>query len=915
MLIIHLSAGHTDIQKLITFQGTLDQLFAIVEHEGGVDGGIVVQDCLQLMSNLLSFNVSNQNYFRETGCVPKLAKLLTLTDDEKGGEGISPSAKEQRDANVQYALRLLRLFVVPGGLGTVANQNALVGAGLLHIVTTIAFLSSCELPARAEALKAVADLIDGNESLQHSFSQIQVALPSIQPPPPPPPPPASAPAKKEVEEGAEEAAEGIAEEAGEEHCGVIEALLDLALWDSTATGHAFDARFAACRCLEAYFHGNSPVRTFFLKHAIELHSVADPSPNALTSLLRLDSASRADPYRVWIASVIAIHLIYDDTAAKALAAEMREGDADAGEEVVTAIQGISANLVTALQHQYDPRIAIGFLMLLCIWLYGDSDAVDDFLSETSSVQSLVSAVKENGVDPVVQGLATFLLGILYEFSHQTSPVTRLHLHQLLATQMTRDLYVNKITVLRSHPLIRDFEASKDDRMPGHRRRKHGLPEVYFDHVFIEFLKENYSTVMRAIDKAPELETRVLANGTVKASNGVNLEELQSLRAQLAEASERLERIEADRERERQATEQKHSAALEQLERDRHDEREALKAQHSAALVGLEKAKRNAETQLATAQSSSKRARDALNAEQRKNRDELDRLQKRAEADKVASEERLRSFVEDLTQRNRRLMEEKEAQLKTLREQAKELPPLKRRLDEAAGELEDRERKLDHMRRQAEELVKRTNTIVAEREERLQVVQARLQEAEANFLALQQASEEVQRKAAAAELERQTQQEEEQGRLRGQLERAQQALSEKEGLLAAQREEHDRQLAEIQRKIEAAQEEHVAELESSLALADELKENLNVARKDLAAAAAAAADDLQRRKQEEGAKSKAEEGQLAKAMQEKEELQKKSTELQTEIEDLFMVMGDLEEKRKNDKVPSIPVLPLNSFADC
>ncbi|KAF8536439.1 p115 like vesicle tethering protein [Trichophaea hybrida] len=579
LLIIHLSAGHTDIQKLITFQGTLDQVFSIIDMEGGVDGGIVVQDCLQLLSNLLSFNVSNQNYFRETGCVSKLAKLLTLSEDE-----VPPFAKEQRDTNIQYALRLVRLFVVPGGLGTATNQNALVAAGLLHLVITVAFLSSCEMTVRAEALKAIADLIDGNESLQHSFAQIQVALPHLQP---------------------QSNGEDAEEENGEAHCGVIEALLDLALWDSSI--HSFDARLAACRCLEAYFNGNSPVRTFFLKHAIQLYAEGDESPNAVSCLLNLDSASRGDPYRVWIASVILIHLIFNDTGAKVMATEMREGDAEAGEEEVTAIQGISANLITALQHQYDPRICIGYLMLLCIWLYEDSDAVDDFLSETSSVQTLVSAVKENGVDPIVQGLSTFLLGILYEFSHQKSPVTRSHLHQLLATQMTRDLYVNKITLLRSHPLIRDFEVSKDDFMPGHRRRKHGLPEVYFDQVFIEFLKENYGAVMRAIDKAPELETRVSGNGVVKTSNGVNLEELQSLRAQLSEKAEILERIEGERERERQAMEQQHSTTLERIERERLNEREAMEQQHSSALAEIEKARRTMEQQLANAQSSSKLA--------------------------------------------------------------------------------------------------------------------------------------------------------------------------------------------------------------------------------------------------------------------------------------------------------------------
>jgi hypothetical protein len=645
------------------------------------------------MSNLLSYNVSNQNYFRETGFVPKLAKLLTLSEEE-----LNPFAKDQRDTNIQYALRLVRLFVVPGGLGTAANQNALVATGILHLVIQIAFLSSCDISVRAQALKAVADLIDGNEALQHSFAQIQVALPHLQPPP-----------------GAEEGGG----ENGEAHCGVIEALLDLALWDNTVGN--IDNRFAACRCLEAYFNGNSPVRTFFLKHAIQLHTEADESPNAITSLLHLDPAARGDPYRVWIASVIMIHLIYDDTEAKIMATEMREGDAEAGEEVVTAIQSCSANLITALQHQYDTRICIGYLMLLCMWLYGDSDAVDDFLSETSSVQALVGAVKENGVDPIVQGLSTFLLGILYEFSHRDSPVTRTHLHQLLATQMTRDLYVNKITQLRSNPLIRDFEVSKDDLMPGHHRRKHGLPEVYFDQIFIEFLKENYGNVLRAIDKAPELDTRVSGNGIVKTSNGVNLEELEDLRKQLAIKTEELEQIETARQKEKTLMEQQHSASLQRIEDARYKDLETIKAAQTSALAEAEKARRAAEQQLQTAQTSGKRARDALAAEQKKNREEIEKIRQAAAEEKAKSDDNFRKVAQDMTERNRRTVEEKENQLKALREQIKEIPGLKR-------EVEERAEKLDNMRRQAEELVKRTNEIVAEREGRIKELNEALREA-------------------------------------------------------------------------------------------------------------------------------------------------------------------------------------------
>ena len=60
LVLISLTEGNPEIQKLVAFENAFELLFAIIEQEGGVDGGIVVQDCLQLLANLLRYNSSNQ---------------------------------------------------------------------------------------------------------------------------------------------------------------------------------------------------------------------------------------------------------------------------------------------------------------------------------------------------------------------------------------------------------------------------------------------------------------------------------------------------------------------------------------------------------------------------------------------------------------------------------------------------------------------------------------------------------------------------------------------------------------------------------------------------------------------------------------------------------------------------------------
>ncbi|KAI3327541.1 p115 like vesicle tethering protein [Xylariaceae sp. AK1471] len=514
-LLTYLTPSSLLIQQSVAYQNAFERIFAIIEAEGSLsEGSRTVEDCLIFLANLLRLNPPNQSLFRESGCGLQLAKLLESTyhTSKEEDEDVAAWAQEQRSRNIYALLAVIRLFLVPGAVGTSQNQVAFWQHGVLYHALQVAFSHSAGMPIRAEALITCADTIRGNAKLQENFAQLQV--PSVL-----------------------EAALATNGQTGKSNgvppIYVIDGLLDLAL--SVPSTQAFDLRVAACQCIKAYFFGHPEVRMHFLRRAIEGHaSGADETANVLTTLLRPVSISATnDPYRHWFAATIMFHLVFDNPEGKTLAMSVTEGDAENGEEVVTCIQTITAHLVSALSREDDDRVSVGYLMLLLGWLFEDLDGVNDFLGEGSNIHALAQEVVRHPPSSVlVQGLCAMILGVIYEFSTKDSPVPRSTLHSVIMSRVGREKYRDAINKLRSHSLMRDFEVT-----PQKADGSGNLPDVYFDATFVEFFKDNYSRIARAIDRDPGMEISVVTNGVQK---GISRELVDSLRSQIEEKEQTLQ---------------------------------------------------------------------------------------------------------------------------------------------------------------------------------------------------------------------------------------------------------------------------------------------------------------------------------------------------------------------------------------
>jgi chromosome segregation ATPase len=136
--------------------------------------------------------------------------------------------------------------------------------------------------------------------------------------------------------------------------------------------------------------------------------------------------------------------------------------------------------------------------------------------------------------------------------------------------------VDRLTKLRQNVFVRDFEF-----LPQTGNGSGGLPDVFFDHDFIDFFKDSYSRFLRAIDKDPNFEVSVQANGH---QNGIPRDLIDGLRAQLDEQRLALEASTLEHAQELRRCEQRCSSLLEQATRDH----ATMKLHLSTEISGLQR---------------------------------------------------------------------------------------------------------------------------------------------------------------------------------------------------------------------------------------------------------------------------------------------------------------------------------------
>ncbi|GAB7366147.1 hypothetical protein MBLNU230_g7709t1 [Neophaeotheca triangularis] len=527
LLLVDLTAGASDeLRKIVAFEDAFGKIFALIRLEGGLgDAGITAQDCLSLLANLIRNSASNQSMFRESGCVAQLKQLLGQIFPS---EDDAPFVTQSREKGGWGVLALIGLFLVPGENFSAQNQTAFFRAGTAQTLIDLGFAENIAPPVRAAALKDAALLIQANAPLQESFASMTVyvsieesmdALPN-----------GDRSKGSSTSGGQKSSAKSSARPSAEKQpTYIIEALLELAL---SNTRQDQPSRSAGCALIQAYLTKHDRIRAHFLQRAIAGHAENEKAANALNTLLQ---PTTTDPLGVTFASWIVQDLIVDNLETKAMLSAVKEGDEDAGEDVLTAIQSFGSHLQTALQQGADERVVLAHASLLIVVLWQFPEGIDNLLAEGSSLlQTLAEQAKAPTTSPAVSGISSALLGVLYEFSTKDSPIARRTLASILIQKLGRSTYLTALLSLRQHPGVRDFGL--DDQDPSSP-----TPEIQLSETFVDLFLYEYPRLRKAIDKDPGIE--VLA--TSAAEEGVDRDVLDTLRKESETLRETLSTAQQD----------------------------------------------------------------------------------------------------------------------------------------------------------------------------------------------------------------------------------------------------------------------------------------------------------------------------------------------------------------------------------
>ncbi|GAB1598211.1 general vesicular transport factor p115-like isoform X2 [Argonauta hians] len=442
LLLIQLTKGNANIQKIVAFENAFERLLDIIREEGNSDGGIVVEDCLLLMLNLMKTNTSNQNFFKEGSYIQKLTPYFQL---ESSSQSAGWSA--QKVTNIHLMFQLVRTLVSPNNPlnQTAACQKVMNSSNLLKQLCTILMASGVPADVLTATINTVSEIIRGNLANQEFFASVMA--------PSKPPRPA----------------------------------IVVLLMSMVNEKQPFVLRCAVLYCFQSFLFKNEVGQSQIVQTL--LPTTADVNTITAGQLL-CGGLFSGDSLSNWFASVALLHAILENNTQREQLLRVQLATS-LGNPPVSLLQQCCNMLAQGGKLQ----TRIGLLMLLCGWLSDCSIAVTHFLCNTANVPYLIaqiSASEGEEQEQLVQGLCAFLLGISVLFNDdQNETFNKDSLCKIIANRIGMETFIDKLSQVTKN------ESYTKAAKKAHLNYKHPN-EVIFDYEFTRMFKSLENEILRAV---------------------------------------------------------------------------------------------------------------------------------------------------------------------------------------------------------------------------------------------------------------------------------------------------------------------------------------------------------------------------------------------------------------------------------
>ncbi|XP_047221619.1 general vesicular transport factor p115 isoform X1 [Girardinichthys multiradiatus] len=451
LLLQQLTKGNAAIQKIVAFENAFERLLDITIEEGSSDGGIVVEDCLLLLVNLLKNNSSNQNFFKEGSYIQRMKPWFEVGNDNSGWSA-------QKVTNLHLMLQLVRVMVSPVNSpgATASCQKCMYQCGLLQQLCTILMATGVPADILTENINTVSEVIRGSQVNQDYFASVNA--------PSNPPRPA----------------------------------IVVLLMSMVNERQPFVLRCAVLYCFQCFLYrnqkGQGEIVATLLPSTIDANSIS-------AGQLLCGGLFSVDSHSNWCAAVALAHALQDNLTQKEQLLRVQLATS-LGKPPVSLLQQCTNILSQGdkiVRRGSKVQTRVGLLMLLCTWISNCPIAVTHFLHNQDNVPFLTAQISENlGEDErLVQGLCALLLGIcIYYNDNSLENYTKEKLKQLIEKRIGKENFVEKLGFITKHELYSRAALKPQPVFPS--------PEqMLFDHEFTRLVKELEGLITKAVHKSSE----------------------------------------------------------------------------------------------------------------------------------------------------------------------------------------------------------------------------------------------------------------------------------------------------------------------------------------------------------------------------------------------------------------------------